>query len=241
MTRAPEQPALSGLSRQRPDVDPAEAQDWRESLDGVVEHAGPRRAGRLTPSVRQRARDRQVGVPGLRSIDRVSTIPPGAEPTFAQVQRRVRAYVRRNSSREEDDLVRLGGQGHAAPVGGRVEPGLHVAAAELLEQRGDQVQVHPAHQRGVLAGSSPAPPGRSGRVVHTRARRAPRQRPRVQQRRRGRWRSVRRAGAGRHRGDARRRRPRAAPPGERGSRRGRRRRRRGPGSARPGRSAVGAA
>ena len=52
MTRAPEQPAVSGLPRQRPDVDPAEAQDWRESLDGVVDHTGPRRAA---PAHTQRA------------------------------------------------------------------------------------------------------------------------------------------------------------------------------------------
>ena len=49
MTRAPEQPALNGLPRQRPDVDPAEAQDWRESMDGVVDHTGPRRARQLIP------------------------------------------------------------------------------------------------------------------------------------------------------------------------------------------------
>jgi pyruvate dehydrogenase E1 component len=104
MTRAPEQHVVSGdrLPRQRPDVDPAEAQDWRESLDGVIDHAGPRGAGRLTLSVRQRARERQVGVPGPRSTDHVDTIPPAFEPTVpgdTQVQRRVRASIWRNLSR----------------------------------------------------------------------------------------------------------------------------------------------
>ena len=35
--------ATAPCSAQRPDVDPVEAQDWRESMDGVVDHAGPRR------------------------------------------------------------------------------------------------------------------------------------------------------------------------------------------------------
>ena len=43
-------------------------------------------------------------------------------------------------------------QGHAAAVWGGVEPGPHVGVAELVEQGGDEVQVHAAHQRGVLAG-----------------------------------------------------------------------------------------
>jgi pyruvate dehydrogenase E1 component len=78
MTRAPEQPALP---RQRPEVHPAEAQDWRESLDGVIDHTAPRGADRLTLSVRQRARARRVDVPGPSSTDHVNTIPPAFEPT----------------------------------------------------------------------------------------------------------------------------------------------------------------
>jgi pyruvate dehydrogenase complex dehydrogenase (E1) component len=70
MTRAPEQHVVSGdrLPRQRPDVDPAEAQDWRESMDGVADHGGPHRARQLI-----------------------------------QVERRVRAYLRWNSSGEDND------------------------------------------------------------------------------------------------------------------------------------------
>jgi pyruvate dehydrogenase E1 component len=60
MTAAPEYPAaISNLvSRQVPDVDPAETQEWRESLDGVVDHAGRNRARHLMRSVLQRARER---------------------------------------------------------------------------------------------------------------------------------------------------------------------------------------
>jgi pyruvate dehydrogenase E1 component len=33
-----------GLPSQIPDVDPQETQEWLESLDGVIDSAGPRRA-----------------------------------------------------------------------------------------------------------------------------------------------------------------------------------------------------
>jgi hypothetical protein len=87
--------------------------------------------------------------------DHVNTILPVSEPTFFSGTSRSSAGSGPTSAgthREHNVLVRLGGQGHAAPLRCRVEPGLHVAAAELLEQRGDQVQVHAAYQGGVLAG-----------------------------------------------------------------------------------------
>ncbi len=79
MTPAPEQSAVtsSRLPGQPPDVDPAETQEWRESLDGVVDHAGPHRARQLMLSVLQRARERHVGVAGLRSTDYINTIAAG--------------------------------------------------------------------------------------------------------------------------------------------------------------------
>jgi pyruvate dehydrogenase E1 component len=49
----------------------------------------------------ERAREQQVGVPGLRSTDYINTIPPEREPWFPgdeYIERRVRAYIRWNAA-----------------------------------------------------------------------------------------------------------------------------------------------
>ncbi len=90
-----------GLPSQIPDVDPAETQEWLDSLDGVIDTAGPRRARFLMLKLLERAREKQVGVPALRSTDYVNTIPAEAEPWFPGdefVERRIRAYIRWNAA-----------------------------------------------------------------------------------------------------------------------------------------------
>ena len=87
---------------QLPDEDPAETQEWLESLDGLVEHAG-RRAGRkrcCSAFCSGRASDRS-DVPGPLATDYVNTIPPAAEPEFPgdeYIERRIRAYSRWNAA-----------------------------------------------------------------------------------------------------------------------------------------------
>ncbi|HEX6920290.1 MAG TPA: pyruvate dehydrogenase (acetyl-transferring), homodimeric type, partial [Actinomycetes bacterium] len=98
-----ERPALiaNGLPSQLPDIDPAETAEWLESLDAVVEHGGRNRARFLMLSLLQRAREKQVGVPSLRSTDYINTIPPESEPWFPgdeHVERRIRAYIRWNAA-----------------------------------------------------------------------------------------------------------------------------------------------
>ena len=51
-----------------------------------------------------------------------------------------------------NDLRRRSGQGHATPFRCRVESGLHFGVAELVEHGRDEVQVHSAHEGGVLLG-----------------------------------------------------------------------------------------
>ena len=49
----------------------------------------------------ERSREKQVGVPGLRSTDYINTIPPEREPWFPgdeHVERRIRAYIRWNAA-----------------------------------------------------------------------------------------------------------------------------------------------
>jgi pyruvate dehydrogenase E1 component len=90
-----------GLPSQIPDVDPGETQEWLESLDAVIDSSGARRARFLMLKLLERARERQVGVPALRSTDYVNTIPGEAEPWFPGdefVERRIRAYIRWNAA-----------------------------------------------------------------------------------------------------------------------------------------------
>ena len=90
-----------GLPSQLPDVDPAETAEWLESLDGVLDSAGRSRARFLMLKLLERAREKNVGVPALRSTDYINTIPPEREPEFPgdeHIERRIRAYVRWNAA-----------------------------------------------------------------------------------------------------------------------------------------------
>ena len=90
-----------GLPSQLPDVDPSETAEWLDSLDAVVDRAGRQRARFLMLKLLERAREKQVGVPALRSTDYINTIPPEREPWFPgdeHAERRIRAYVRWNAA-----------------------------------------------------------------------------------------------------------------------------------------------
>ncbi|HEY7488787.1 MAG TPA: pyruvate dehydrogenase (acetyl-transferring), homodimeric type [Streptosporangiaceae bacterium] len=90
-----------GLPSQLPDIDPDETREWLESLDNVTKTEGRTRARYLMLRLLERAREQQVGVPGLRSTDYINTIPPEREPWFPgdeYVERRIRAYIRWNAA-----------------------------------------------------------------------------------------------------------------------------------------------
>ncbi|MDX6217673.1 MAG: pyruvate dehydrogenase component, partial [Frankiales bacterium] len=90
-----------GLPSQLPDVDPSETQEWLDSFDDLVETSGRARARFLMLKLLERAREKSVGVPPLRSTDFINTIPPEREPWFPgdeHVERRIRAYVRWNAA-----------------------------------------------------------------------------------------------------------------------------------------------
>ena len=91
----------NGLPSHLPDIDTEETREWLESLDAVIENSGRHRARYLMLSLLQRARERQVGVPSLRSTDYINTIPPEAEPWFPgdeELERRIRRFVRWNAA-----------------------------------------------------------------------------------------------------------------------------------------------
>ena len=90
-----------GLPTQLPDIDPDETREWVESFDDVVRTRGRSRARYVMLRLLERAREQQVGVPGLRSTDFINTIPPEREPWFPgdeYVERRIRAYIRWNAA-----------------------------------------------------------------------------------------------------------------------------------------------
>ncbi|MGK5442901.1 pyruvate dehydrogenase (acetyl-transferring), homodimeric type [Micromonospora sp. URMC 105] len=91
----------AGLPSQLPDIDPEETGEWVESLDGVIDERGTKRARYVMLRLLERARERQVGVPSLTTTDYINTIAPEREPWFPgdeHVERRIRAYVRWNAA-----------------------------------------------------------------------------------------------------------------------------------------------
>ncbi|WP_018251901.1 pyruvate dehydrogenase (acetyl-transferring), homodimeric type [Salinispora mooreana] len=95
-------PVISaGLPSQLPDIDPDETGEWVESLDGVIDERGTKRARYVMLRLLERARERQVGVPSLTTTDYINTIAPEQEPWFPgdeHIERRIRAYIRWNAA-----------------------------------------------------------------------------------------------------------------------------------------------
>ncbi|MEO8501864.1 MAG: pyruvate dehydrogenase (acetyl-transferring), homodimeric type [Vicinamibacteria bacterium] len=118
-----------GVDVQVPDVDPSETQEWLDSVDAVVDHAGRVRARQLMLSVLRRAQQRHVIPSGYGVSDYVNTIPPSAEPEFPgdeEVERRIRSYVRWNAAMMVHRAQRLG-----LGVGGHIST--YASTATLYE------------------------------------------------------------------------------------------------------------
>lgn len=94
-------PILNGLLNQIPDSNPEETQEWRDSLDALVENAGKERARYLMLDMIGRARQHKLGLPALTGTDYINTIHPNNEPDFPgdeDVERRYRAFMRWNAA-----------------------------------------------------------------------------------------------------------------------------------------------
>ncbi|CAN5181291.1 pyruvate dehydrogenase (acetyl-transferring), homodimeric type [soil metagenome] len=90
-----------GLPTQLPDIDPDETTEWVASLDEMIDSRGRGRARYVMLKLLERAREKQVGVPALRSTDYINTIPPEREPWFPgneYIERRIRAFTRWNAA-----------------------------------------------------------------------------------------------------------------------------------------------
>ncbi len=117
-----------GLPTQLPDIDPDETQEWLESFDAALDADGRTRARYLILKLLERARERQVGVPALRSTDYINSIPPEREPWFPgdeDIERRIRAYIRWNAA------VMVSRANKKVGVGGHIAT--YASAASLYE------------------------------------------------------------------------------------------------------------
>ncbi|HET9872448.1 MAG TPA: pyruvate dehydrogenase (acetyl-transferring), homodimeric type [Propionibacteriaceae bacterium] len=131
MAKPGPRPAITaeGLPSQIPDIDPEETGEWLESLDGVLDDKGKNRARFIMLKLLERARERQVGLPALRSSDYINTIPPEAEPWFPgdeHIERRIRAFIRWNAAIMVSKANRKG-----LEVGGHIAT--YQSAASLYE------------------------------------------------------------------------------------------------------------
>ncbi len=118
-----------GLPTQLPDIDPDETADWLDSFDGMLEERGRDRARYVMLRLLERAREKQVGVPALRSTDYINSIPPEREPWFPgdeEVERRIRAFIRWNAAVMVSSANRKG-----LEVGGHIAT--YQSAASLYE------------------------------------------------------------------------------------------------------------
>ncbi|GAB3702531.1 pyruvate dehydrogenase (acetyl-transferring), homodimeric type [Mariniluteicoccus flavus] len=131
MARPGERPAITaeGTAFQLPDIDPDETQEWLESFDGLLDASGQNRARFMMLKMLDRARQRQVGLPALRSSDYINTIAPEDEPYFPgdeDLERQIRRAIRWNAAIMVSKANRKG-----LEVGGHIAT--YQSAASLYE------------------------------------------------------------------------------------------------------------
>jgi pyruvate dehydrogenase E1 component len=88
------------FKRQLPDRDPAETDDWVDSLDSIVATDGTDRAQFILYRLLKRARQLNIGLPALTQTRYINTISPEQEPAFPgdeEMERRIRRMVRWNA------------------------------------------------------------------------------------------------------------------------------------------------
>ena len=149
-----------GLPTQLPDIDPDETQEWLASFDAMLDDRGRDRARYLMLRLLERAREKQVGVPALRSTDYLNTIPPEREPWFPgdeEVERRIRAFIRWNAAVMVSSANRKGLEvgGHIATYQSSAslyEVGFnHFFRGKDHEGGGDQIYIQGHGSPGVYA------------------------------------------------------------------------------------------
>jgi pyruvate dehydrogenase E1 component len=83
-----------------PGIDPAELDDWYESLEDVLHRYGPERTQQLLVSLRERAYHRGVMMPFSSTTPYINTIPVEDEPRYpgnVEIERRIKSINRWNA------------------------------------------------------------------------------------------------------------------------------------------------
>jgi pyruvate dehydrogenase E1 component len=92
---------MADFGDQLPDTDPAETQEWLDSLGDLAARKGSTRAGFVLRNLLAEARRLQIGVPPMVSTPYVNTIAPEDEPPFPgdeEMEKRIRRLIRWNSA-----------------------------------------------------------------------------------------------------------------------------------------------
>ncbi|WP_433889152.1 pyruvate dehydrogenase (acetyl-transferring), homodimeric type [Streptomyces sp. CA-111067] len=92
---------IGGLPSQVPDFDPEETAEWLDSLDAAIDERGRQRARYLMLRLIERAREKRVAVPEMRSTDYVNTIATKDEPFFPgneEIERKILNATRWNAA-----------------------------------------------------------------------------------------------------------------------------------------------
>ena len=118
-----------GVASYLVDSDPEETQEWMDSLDGLLDSAGPDRGRYLMLRLLERATAKRVPLPPLTSTDYVNTIPTTMEPEFPgdeEMEKRYRRWTRWNAAVMVHRAQRSG-----IGVGGHIST--YASAAPLYE------------------------------------------------------------------------------------------------------------
>jgi pyruvate dehydrogenase E1 component len=121
--------AFDEFHDQLPDTDPAETQEWLDSLRAMAEDKGSTRASYVLRRMLAEARRLQIGVPPMVSTHYVNTIAPEDEPPFPgdeEMEARIRRLIRWNAA-----VMVLRANLRSAGLGGHLST--YASAASLYE------------------------------------------------------------------------------------------------------------
>src|SRR5262245_42511638 len=111
------------------DADPDETREWLDSLEEVLQRAGPQRVGQLFAALQERASRRGIALPGALTPPYVNTIPSTQHrpyPGNLELENRIKSIVRWNAMAM---VVRANRE--PGGVGGHIST--YAAAANLFE------------------------------------------------------------------------------------------------------------
>jgi pyruvate dehydrogenase E1 component len=118
-----------GIHREDGDNDPAETQEWLDSLQAVLDNEGVERAKHILTQVRYAAYRNNVILPFTANTPYINTIPVNRQPPFPgsrEIERRIKSLIRWNAMAM---VVRA--NKHSPSIGGHIST--YASAATLYE------------------------------------------------------------------------------------------------------------